>query len=215
MCFSFAEFKNSFLRSLTIRSIVGAKTRFFKMWHINRLHDQKFEKFFRPRPEDGLYGSNEPKKCEIRPVVSSIVHFKSFQVLFYAILSKPISCSKNRSPMQSLCLQKLNWLKSNWLNFPRNANDTYPPKNIPSFIGASFQCRTHKLEFSLQFVPLASIYNHQFEGINFQFYRNLSSSIPPNIIVYLIPCLSLFILKMCFSFDGIWKKYCATSKFKH
>ena len=117
------------------------------------MHDQKFEKIFRPRPEDGQYGSNEPKKCEIRPVVSSIVHFKVFKSYFIYIIDKPIPCSKNRSPMQSLCLQKLNWLKSNWLNFPRNANDTYPPKNIPSFIGASFQCPPISLNFPSSLSP--------------------------------------------------------------
>ena len=52
------------------------------------MHDQKFEKNFRPRPEDGLYGSNEPKKCEIRPVVSSIVHFKVFKSYFIYIIDR-------------------------------------------------------------------------------------------------------------------------------
>ena len=46
------------------------------------MHDQKFGTFYSLRPEDGLYGSNEPKKCEIRPVVSSIVHFKVFKSYF-------------------------------------------------------------------------------------------------------------------------------------
>ena len=55
------------------------------------MHDQKLEKIFRPRPEDGLYGSNEPKKCEIRPVVSSIVHFKVFKSYFIYIID--IDCS--------------------------------------------------------------------------------------------------------------------------
>ena len=58
---------------------------------------------------------------------------------------------------------------------------------------------THKLEFSLQFVPLASILIISFEGktssfigiFHLQFHQTK---------VYLIPCLSLFILKMCFSF---------------
>ena len=50
------------------------------------MHDQKFEKFFRPRPEDRQYGSNEPKKCEIHPVVSSIVHFKVFKSYFIYII---------------------------------------------------------------------------------------------------------------------------------
>ena len=59
---------------------------------------------------------------------------KSPFLFFY----KPIPCSKNRSPMQSLCLQKLNWLKSNWLNFPRNANDTYPPKKSPLLLELRF-----------------------------------------------------------------------------
>ena len=54
------------------------------------MHDQKFEKIFRPRPEDGLYGSNEPKKCEIRPVVSSIVHFKVFKSYFIYIIDLAI-----------------------------------------------------------------------------------------------------------------------------
>ena len=76
--------KKYFLRSLTL-GVKGAKTRFFKMWP-KSMHDQKFEKFFRPRPEDGLYGSNEPKKCEIRPVVSSIVHFKVFKSYFIYII---------------------------------------------------------------------------------------------------------------------------------
>ena len=139
------------LRSLTLGAI-GAKTWFFKMWP-KSMHDQKFGTFYSLRPEDGLYGSNEPKKCEIRPVVSSIVHFKVFKSYFIYIIDKPIPCSKNRSPMQSLCLQKLNWLKSNWLNFPRNANDTYPPKNIPSFIGASFQCPPISLNFPSSLSP--------------------------------------------------------------
>ena len=52
------------------------------------MHDQKFEKIFRPRPEDGLYGLNEPKKCEIRPVVSSIVHFKVFKSYFIYIIDR-------------------------------------------------------------------------------------------------------------------------------
>ena len=72
--------KKYFLRSLTLGAI-GAKTRFFKMWP-KSMHDQKLEIFYSLRPEDGLYGSNEPKKCEIRPVVSSIVHFKV--VKFYS-----------------------------------------------------------------------------------------------------------------------------------
>ena len=50
------------------------------------MHDQKFENFFRPRPEDRQYGSNEPKKCEIHPVVSSIVHFKVFKSSFIYII---------------------------------------------------------------------------------------------------------------------------------
>ena len=52
------------------------------------MHDQKFEKFFRPRPEDRQYGSNEPKKCEIHPVVSSIVHFKVFKSYFIYIIDR-------------------------------------------------------------------------------------------------------------------------------
>ena len=31
------------------------------------MHDQKFEKIFRPRPEDRQYGSNEPKKMRNPP----------------------------------------------------------------------------------------------------------------------------------------------------
>ena len=55
----------------------------FKMW-LKSTHDQKLEIFYSLRPEDGLHGSNETKKCEIRPVVSSIATaFQSFQVLFY------------------------------------------------------------------------------------------------------------------------------------
>ena len=50
------------------------------------MHDQKFGTFYSLRPEDGLYGSNEPKKCEIRPVVSSIVHFKVFKSYFIYII---------------------------------------------------------------------------------------------------------------------------------
>ena len=52
------------------------------------MHDQKFGTFYSLRPEDGLYGSNEPKKCEIRPVVSSIVHFKVFKSYFIYIIEK-------------------------------------------------------------------------------------------------------------------------------
>ena len=54
------------------------------------MHDQKFEKIFRPRPEDRQYGSNEPKKCEIHPVVSSIVHFKVFKSYFIYIIDRYI-----------------------------------------------------------------------------------------------------------------------------
>ena len=51
------------------------------------MHDQKFGKFFIGlRPEDRQYGSNEPKKCEIHPVVSSIVHFKVFKSYFIYII---------------------------------------------------------------------------------------------------------------------------------
>ena len=52
------------------------------------MHDQKFGTFYSLRPEDGLYGSNEPKKCEIRPVVSSIVHFKVFKSYFIYIIDR-------------------------------------------------------------------------------------------------------------------------------
>ena len=64
---------------------IGAKTRFFKMWP-KSTHDQKLEIFYSLRPEDGLHGSNETKKCEIRPVVSSIVHFKVFKSYFIYII---------------------------------------------------------------------------------------------------------------------------------
>ena len=74
------------LRSLTLGAI-GSKTWFFKMWP-KSMHDQKFGTFYSLRPEDGLYGSNEPKKCEIRPVVSSIVHFKVFKSYFIYITSR-------------------------------------------------------------------------------------------------------------------------------
>ena len=76
--------KNIFPSNLTLGAI-GAKTRFFKMWP-KLTHDQKLEIFYSLRPEDGLYGSNEPKKCEIRPVVSSIVHFKVFKSYFIYII---------------------------------------------------------------------------------------------------------------------------------
>ena len=69
------------------------------------MHDQKFEKIFRPRPEDGLYGSNEPKKCEIRPVVSSIVHFKVFKSYFIYNTSR-FPCSKNMSCSVTLSIGK-------------------------------------------------------------------------------------------------------------
>ena len=95
--------KKYFLRSLTL-GVKGAKTRFFKMWP-KSMHDQKFEKIFRPRPEDGLYGSNEPKKCEIRPVVSSIVHFKVFKSYFIYITSR-FPCSKNMSWLVTLSIGK-------------------------------------------------------------------------------------------------------------
>ena len=72
--------KTSFLRSLTLGAI-GAKTRFFKMWP-KSTHDQKLEIFYSLRPEDRQYGSNEPKKCEIGPVVFSNVHFKVFKSYF-------------------------------------------------------------------------------------------------------------------------------------
>ena len=55
------------------------------------MHDQKFEIFYSLRPEDGLYGSNEPKKCEIRPVVSSIVHFKVFKSYFIYIIDRSVN----------------------------------------------------------------------------------------------------------------------------
>ena len=47
------------------------------------MHDQKFGTFYSLRPEDGLYGSNEPKKCKIRPGSFLNRAFQSFQVLFY------------------------------------------------------------------------------------------------------------------------------------
>ena len=43
------------------------------------MQDKKFDNFYSLRPEDRQYGSNEPKKCEICKVVSSIVHFKVFK----------------------------------------------------------------------------------------------------------------------------------------
>ena len=55
------------------------------MW-LKSTHDQKLEIFYSLRPEDGLHGSNETKKCEIRPVVSSIVHFKVFKSYFIYII---------------------------------------------------------------------------------------------------------------------------------
>ena len=91
MCFSFAGiWKKYFLRSLTLWAI-GAKTRFFKMW-LKSTHDQKLEIFYSLRPEDGLHGSNETKKCEIRPVVSSIVHFKVFKSYFICIIDLRRQC---------------------------------------------------------------------------------------------------------------------------
>ena len=50
------------------------------------MHDQKFGTFYSLRPEDGLYGSNETKKCEIQPVVFSNVHFKVFKSYFIYII---------------------------------------------------------------------------------------------------------------------------------
>ena len=101
MCCSFAEFeKNIALEVLTVEAI-GAKTRFFKMWP-KSMHDQKFGTFYSLRPEDGLYGSNEPKKCEIRPVVSSIVHFKVFKSYFIYIID--IDYRQADSPVQRTCL---------------------------------------------------------------------------------------------------------------
>ena len=68
------------------------------------MHDQKFEKIFRPRPEDGLYGSNEPKKCEIHPVVSSIVHFKVFKSYFiYIIDLRHIKTSTTTTDYSQTC----------------------------------------------------------------------------------------------------------------
>ena len=81
------------------------------------------------------------------------VHFIFICLYHY----KPIPCSKNRSPMQSLCLQKLNWLKSNWLNLPTQRKWHIPTQKHPLFYWSFVSMSTHKLEFSLQFVPLASI----------------------------------------------------------
>ena len=52
------------------------------------MHDQKFDIFFTPRPEDGLHGSNETKKCEIGQVVFSNVHFKVFKSSFIYIIDE-------------------------------------------------------------------------------------------------------------------------------
>ena len=111
MCFRFAEFwKKSFLRSLTLGAM-GAQTRFFKMWP-KSMHDQKFEKNFRPRPEDGLYGSNEPKKCEIRPVVSSIVHFKVFKSYFIYIID---FCTLFFFQKRTFCYPTQEWYITGWI----------------------------------------------------------------------------------------------------
>ena len=59
------------------------------MW-LKSTHDQKLEIFYSLRPEDGLHGSNETKKCEIGPVVFSNVHFKVFKSSFIYITSSPV-----------------------------------------------------------------------------------------------------------------------------
>ena len=52
------------------------------MWP-KSMHDQKFGTFYSLRPEDGLYGSNEPKKMRNPPGSFLNRAFQSFQVLFY------------------------------------------------------------------------------------------------------------------------------------
>ena len=141
------------LRSLTLGAI-GAKTWFFKMWP-KSMHDQKFGTFYSLRPEDGLYGSNEPKKCEIRPVVSSIVHFKVFKSYFIYI-DKPIPLFKEHVLLgNALDWQKFNWHKSHQQNGDRQMTHNH--------------LKTHTLLFSfvsmstpkLWLVPLAStLINH-------------------------------------------------------
>ena len=155
------------------------------------MHDQKFEKIFRPRPEDGLYGSNEPKKCEIRPVVSSIVHFKVFKSYF--IYNSRLPCSKNMSWSATLSIGKSStgisptggMATRNWNIIIRN--------NI-LFSLASFQCSPQNSDFPLWFVPLASIsINHllaKHPVLKESFIINSTKQ-----KVHLIPCLSLFILK--------------------
>ena len=71
------------------------------------MHDQKFGTFYSLRPEDGLYGSNEPKKCEIRPVVSSIVHFKVFKSYFIYIID-------NESDEHSFVELRMNFFFETW-----------------------------------------------------------------------------------------------------
>ena len=68
------------------------------------MHDQKFEKIFRPRPEDRQYGSNEPKKCEIHPVVSSIVHFKVFKSYFIYIIDSKCWIQQHSLLYNDVCL---------------------------------------------------------------------------------------------------------------
>ena len=87
------------------------------------MHDQKFGTFYSLRPEDGLYGSNEPKKCEIRPVVSSIVHFKVFKSYFIYITSRFPCCKEHVLLGNALDWQKFNWHKSHQQNGDRQ-NDT-------------------------------------------------------------------------------------------
>ena len=70
-----------------------------------------FPSKFRLRPEDGLYGSNEPKKCEIRPVVSSIVHFKVFKSYFIYITSR-FPVQRTDPPCRARCFGSLKkWKK--------------------------------------------------------------------------------------------------------
>ena len=78
------------------------------------MHDQKFDNFYSLRPEDRQCGSNEPKKSEIRPVVSSIVHFKVFKSYFIYIIDRLSNfCTLFTKKTDFLLPDHLFWISDN------------------------------------------------------------------------------------------------------
>ena len=101
---------------------------------------------------------------------------------------KPIPLFKEHVLVSyALDWQKFNWhkshrqngdrQKSNWQNGNRQLTHNHPKQHTLLF--SFFSMSTHKVEFPLQFVPLASIsINHLLA--KHPVLRNLPSSIPPN-----------------------------------